>query len=60
MRTATDKLKAVERELSYRKHVYPRRVDAGLMTSTLAAEQIAVMEEIADDYRKLAEKERLL
>jgi hypothetical protein len=60
MRTATEKLKAVERELSYRKYVYPRRIDAGLMTSALAAEQIATFEEIAADYRELAEKERLL
>lgn len=58
--TAETKLKAIERELGYRRRVYPRRVDAGQMTSSLAAEQIAVMEAIAEDYRKAAENERLI
>ncbi len=60
MFTDDDKLKAIERELGYRRRVYPRRVLAGQMTDGFAAAQIAVMEEIAGDYRKLVEKERLL
>jgi hypothetical protein len=58
--TAEDKLRAVERELKYRKHVYPRRIEAGKMTDMLAREQISVFESIADDYREKAKSERLL
>jgi len=58
--SATTKLAAVERELKYRKHVYPRQIEAGKMTDGFAAAQIAVFEAIAADYRALAEKERLI
>jgi hypothetical protein len=58
--TAQEKLDAVERELRYRRHVYPRRIDSGKMTKAAAAEQIALFEQIADDYRKQAEGERLI
>lgn len=58
--TATDKLRAVERELKYRHRVYERKVSEGSMTRVAADEQIAVMEAIAADYRELAAKERLL
>lgn len=58
--TATTKLGAVERELKFRKHVYPRLIAQGKMTDGLAAAQIAVFEAIAEDYRELAKKERLL
>lgn len=58
--TPADKLKAVERELSYRRRVYARRVSEGKMTPALASEQIAVFESIRDDYQALAAKERLL
>jgi len=58
--TAADKLRAIERELGYRRRVYPRRVEAGSMTQRLADNQIEIMEEIAADYRKLAEDERLI
>lgn len=58
--TATVKLAAVERELKYRRHVYPRQIEAGKMTDGFAAAQISVFEAIAADYRALAEKERLL
>lgn len=47
------KLAAVERELSYRRRVFPRRIEAGKMTKQLAFEQIAVFESIAADYRIL-------
>jgi len=58
--TAADKLACAERELKYRKYVYERRVDDGKMSAGKAAHEIACMEAIAADYRKAAEKERLL
>ncbi len=58
--TATEKLACAEREVRYRRTVYPRRIEAGSMTPALANKQIALMEAIAADYRVLAEKERLL
>jgi hypothetical protein len=51
--TPTDKLKAVEREISFRRYVYPRRVGQGKMTQADADKGIAVMEAVAADYRKL-------
>lgn len=56
----SDKLKCIERELKYRKHVYPRLKSAGRMTETFMNEQIALMEAIRDDYKGKVEKERLL
>lgn len=58
--TAAEKLAAVEREIGLRRHVYARRVDEGRMSRKLADAQIAVMEAIAEDYRALEAKERLL
>jgi hypothetical protein len=58
--TAAEKLKAVERELAYRRRVYARQIEAGKMTQALADAQISVMSAIADDYRAMAEKERLI
>lgn len=60
MMTAHEKLAAVERELRYRRRVFQRRIDRGSMTFVFAQQQIAIFEEIAEDYRKLAEKEQLL
>ena len=58
--TASDKLKAVEREIGFRHRVYDRKVDEGRMKPADRDEGIAIMEAIAADYRALAEKERLL
>lgn len=58
--TASSKLACVERELRYRRRVYERRVADGKMTPNAARQEIAVMESIAEDYRALAQKERLL
>lgn len=58
--TATTKLAAVEREIKYRKRVYPRLIEQGKMTDGAAAAQVAIFEAIAADYRELAAKERLL
>jgi hypothetical protein len=60
MFTDTEKLECARREVKQREHVYPRRVEAGQMSQALADRQIALMKSIADDYEKLAEKERLL
>jgi hypothetical protein len=58
--TASDKLEAVRRELTFRRRVYPRRVADKRMTQQLADRQIALFEAIEADYQKLAEGERLL
>lgn len=58
--TATEKLRAVERELKYRARVFPRRVSEKKMSQELADEQTAVFEAIRQDYVKLARQERLL
>ncbi len=51
--TPAEKLKSVERELGMRRQVYPRRVAEGKMKQEAADREIAVMEAIADDYRKI-------
>jgi hypothetical protein len=45
------KLDCIERELGYRRRVYPRRVDGGTMSSAKADRELAIMEAIAADYR---------
>jgi hypothetical protein len=57
--TFEQKLEAVKREISYRRHVYERRVANGQMTRALADRQIAVFEAIQADYEKAAAGERL-
>lgn len=49
--TPADKLKAVERELGWRRKVYPRRVAEKKMRQDDADREIAVFEAIAEDYR---------
>lgn len=58
--TARQKREAAERELKMRQRVYPRWIEAGRLTSEKAAHEIAVMEEIVADYRKLEQGERLI
>lgn len=55
--TATEKAKEAEREVAMRKAVYGK---GGRTLSTAQERQIAIMEAIASDYRRHAEKERLL
>jgi hypothetical protein len=52
--TAREKLKAVERELGFRRRVYASRVADGRMKQADADFQIGIMAAIADDYRLLA------
>lgn len=60
MITTADKLACLKREIAMRKRVYPRWVEAGRLSSAKAADEIAIMEAIMEDYRSMAEKERLL
>jgi len=55
--TAREKLRCVERELKYRNHTYPRRVNEGRMTQLQADREIYVMEDIAADYTALIRAE---
>jgi hypothetical protein len=49
------KLKAIEREIGYRKRVYARRVGEQKMTQKQADYEIGVFEAIAADYRPTTE-----
>ena len=60
MITASDKLTCVEREVKMRRQVYQRRVTNGVMRQETADREIEIMEAIAEDYRILVTKERLL
>jgi hypothetical protein len=57
MASAHDKWQCAERELVYRRRVYPRLVQKGSLSFDRAKLQIELMEEIARDYRELAEQE---
>lgn len=58
--TAADKLAAVRREITMRRRVYPRWVEANRMSQAKADEEIAVMEAIVADYERQVAGERLL
>lgn len=58
--TAEEKLRAVRREIMWRKKVYPNRVTTGRMRKAEADWEIAIMEAIEQDYNAEAKKERLL
>ncbi len=58
--TAAEMLACAERETKLRKRVYPNRVETGRMSKEQAAHEIACMQAIADYFRQLAAKERLL
>jgi hypothetical protein len=51
MFTDREKRQAAERELNMRRRVYPSWVDRGRMSKHEAERQIALMEDIAADYR---------
>lgn len=58
--TAKQKHDAIKRELSYRKYIYPKKVDYKSMSQKLADYQIAIFEAILQDYAEAEKKERLL
>jgi hypothetical protein len=47
-----DKLGVLEQELAYRKDHYPTLVEKGLASFEWAERQIAIVEEIAAEYRE--------
>jgi hypothetical protein len=51
--TNRQKLSALKRELSYRRYVYPQRVEQGKMTRAAMDDQIGVFEEMQADYEDL-------
>lgn len=60
MFSSEQKRKAVERELSFRRRVYPRFIEQKKMSQQLADEQIAIFEAIRMDYSAAEESERLI
>jgi hypothetical protein len=55
--TDEEKQTAAKREVAMRKRVYPSWVKSGKMKQHMADYQIAVMQEIADDYEIISEGE---
>jgi hypothetical protein len=58
--THQEKYEELERELKMRKQVFDRLVANGNLSPETAKRRIAIMQEIADDYAKLAALDRLL
>jgi len=58
--SALEKHREATREVAYRQQVYERLIGAQKMSRREADRKISIMQEIADEYRELAEKERLL
>ncbi len=58
--TNADKRDCARREATMRRRVYPRWIETKRMTQAEADRQQAIMDEIAVDYARLAEKEMLL
>lgn len=57
--TTAEKLKEVERELYYRRRIYPKWIATNALTQKMAAKQIAIMEAIAEDYRRQVDAMKL-
>jgi hypothetical protein len=55
MITVKDKLKCVERELEYRKRVYPRLIAGHKMSQAVADRELRLMDSIVEDYRRSAQ-----
>jgi hypothetical protein len=58
--TAEEKYREAAREVKMRRRVFGARVSEGAMSQYDADRKIAIMDEIATDYAKLAEDERLI
>ncbi len=54
-----DQLRAAERELAYRRRVYPRWVDAGKLDNAKAQHEIAAMTAIVKTLMNCIERERV-
>jgi len=57
--SALEKHREALREVAYRNQVYERLIQAQKMSRSEALRKISIMQEIADEYRELADKERL-
>jgi len=57
--TNREKAECAKREVKQRVRVYGRRVEDGNMTEAFAAEQIALMSEIAAEYEEKAKADEL-
>jgi hypothetical protein len=55
--TNQEKALCAEREVQQREWVYPRRVEAGKMKRERANRELALMREIAAEYRAKADEE---
>ena len=53
--TDQQKYEAAAREVRFRQRVYARRIEAQRMTQEQADREIAIMAEIAEDYRAKSE-----
>jgi hypothetical protein len=60
MFTAEEKWMEVRRELKKRMQIYPRLIEGGELSEQAARQRIGIMQEIAADYEKLAQGERLI
>lgn len=58
--TAEEKYQELEHELKMRKQVFERLIKNGNMSAKTAERRIAIMQEIATEYAKLAASERLI
>jgi hypothetical protein len=58
--TFTEARDCAQRELNYRRRVYPRQVMSMKMTRELADHELSTMAAIAEYFAELAERERLL
>lgn len=55
--SAAEKLRAVERELAFRRRNYPNWVRQGRIEPDIAGRQIAIFEAIVEDYETLIEED---
>lgn len=58
--TIAEQLDCIERELRFRRHVYPRRVADGKMTPAAADHQIAVMESVKATLEQIGREQKEL
>lgn len=56
--TNAEKLRCIEREIAFRKRVYPRQVERGRMSIIQADAEMRTMEEIAEHFRKLVDSDQ--
>jgi hypothetical protein len=55
-----EKYREAKREVEQRRRVYARLLDEQKMSTQDADRKISIMEEIADEYKELADMERLI